>query len=309
MKEFIFKTALFLFLITSSLMVLLLLPDHSSHFANVMDKQKMIKQIPSPKIVFIGGSNLIFGLNTPMMRDQLNKNAFNMGIHANFGLRYMCEEIKEHITSGDIVVVVPEYQQFFNKTLEGENHLLEYLRVYPKNIHYLKSFKQLGFLLGTLPDHFSKKFKRLIFKRGRKAEETYFGSESNALGDIVGHLDKPSEDNKKKPLFVADVSSDTFNLTAIEILNNLHQYVETMGASLVLIYPAISTHHYQQNHEIINFVHEKLKNNVTLKIIGSPADHIYPIEYFFDTVYHLNRAGRQDRTQRIIEQLKTELNL
>src|SRR5215212_5179389 len=86
-----------------------------SYIAAVLEKDRLIRDTPSPKIILVGGSNLAFGIDSHMLEDSLGVHVVNMGLYAKLGLRYMLAQVKPYIRKGDLVLVVPEYDQFFGE--------------------------------------------------------------------------------------------------------------------------------------------------------------------------------------------------
>ena len=95
----------------------------NNYLAAVLEKDRLIRTTPSPKIILVGGSNLAFGIDSRMMEDSLHVNVVNMGLYAKLGLRYMLAQVKPYIRRGDIVLIVPEYDQFYGNYSEGDNTL------------------------------------------------------------------------------------------------------------------------------------------------------------------------------------------
>src|SRR6266576_1729813 len=94
-----------------------------NYLAAVLEKDRLIRTTPSPKIILVGGSNLAFGIDSRMMKDSLGVNVVNMGLYAKLGLRYMLAQVKPYIRRGDVVIIVPEYDQFYGNFSEGDNTL------------------------------------------------------------------------------------------------------------------------------------------------------------------------------------------
>lgn len=46
-----------------------------------------------------------------------------------------------------------------------------------------------------------------------------------------------------------------------------------------------------------------------MEILNNPSDFIYPDNYFFGTVYRLNKMGRKERTAKFIEILKNNIHV
>ena len=65
-------------------------------------KCQLLEDAPAPRIIFVGGSNLAFGLDSQRIKDSLNINVINYGLHAGIGLKYMIDDIstyaKEKVT-------------------------------------------------------------------------------------------------------------------------------------------------------------------------------------------------------------------
>ena len=75
------------------LMLGLLLPatpraSKSLLFAN-QKKDELLQRVKSPRMIFVGGSNLSFGLNSQIIKNELNINPINTAVHAAIGVRYM----------------------------------------------------------------------------------------------------------------------------------------------------------------------------------------------------------------------------
>jgi hypothetical protein len=167
----------------------------NSYFAASIDKHRVLHQTPSPKIVFVGGSNLAFGLDSPQIEEKFRMPVVNMGVHASLGLRYMLDEIKEDIHQGDIIIISPEYEQFFGG-LNGGESLLYDLSVFPQGLAYVHSPSQYQVILISLPFLIQSVPKRLIGNllgsRNPDIIGVYNRTAFNSHGDVVAHLDEPS---------------------------------------------------------------------------------------------------------------------
>ena len=47
-----------------------------------------------------------------------------------------------------------------------------------------------------------------------------------------------------------------------------------------------------------------LRANLTVEILGNPTSFMYPSNYFYDTLYHLNKIGRKKRTEDLASLIK-----
>ena len=93
MKHYILKLlrciTLFIILIVS--LVWLIPIDKNNYLMAYKSKTARLITCPTPRIVFIGGSNLAFGLDSHMIEDSLHCHVVNMGLHGGIGIRYPVE--------------------------------------------------------------------------------------------------------------------------------------------------------------------------------------------------------------------------
>src|SRR5262245_52969609 len=87
------------------------------YLAVTVDKEQRLRSADGPRIVFVGGSNLAFGLRSERVRRALRRNPVNMGLYANFGLPFMFREAQAGLRKGDVVVLSLEYDYFGNEDL------------------------------------------------------------------------------------------------------------------------------------------------------------------------------------------------
>ena len=51
-----------------------------SYLAAILEKDRLIRNTPSPKIILVGGSNLAFGIDSKAIEDSLGLHVVNMGL-------------------------------------------------------------------------------------------------------------------------------------------------------------------------------------------------------------------------------------
>ena len=73
------------------------------------------------------------------------------------------------------------------------------------------------------------------------------------------------------------------------------------------MFPAIPIRDYYAQEENFIASYKILSAELKMQILGTPKDFIYPDEFVYDTGYHLNRIGREKRTEHMIELLDTVL--
>ena len=72
------------------------------------DKYERLYSLEDPKIVIIGGSSVPFGIDSKMVEEEMGMPVVNFGLYADLGTKLMLELSRDHIKTGDIVILAPE---------------------------------------------------------------------------------------------------------------------------------------------------------------------------------------------------------
>ncbi len=305
MKKFIQNIVLF-FSITFLIFVIgIILPvtpraSKSLLFAKI-DKDSLLANVPSPRIIFIGGSNLSFGLNSQMILDSLGLNPINTAIHASIGLIYMLDNTLPYIQSGDIVVVAPEYVHFFGTNAYGGEELLRIIMdISPFDIMKLR-YEQWTSIYSFFPQYSFSKFKPIEYF-GFSESDIYGVSSFNKFGDAFAHW------KLKKEQFVPLGSvGQNYNPTIIENLLNFERELQEKGAILLVTYPGYQATSFENSRSQIMMIESELKKN-DFKLLGNPERYKIPDSLMFNTPYHLSKEGVDYRTNLLITDIENTLN-
>lgn len=311
MKRFLLQILLFCFIIGIVLTVsLLFIPNkqiaNNSLFASI-DKHNRLDSLLSPKIIFVGGSNAAYGIDSKSIEDSLKIPVVNMGLHAGFGLMFMLNEVESSINEGDVIVVLPEYHHFTSKNIfYGEKVLVALLTdVDRKNIKYI-TIKQAFHLFPLAVKYSVSKILRIQMDimdsgDGKNYESVYNRNSFNKYGDEVMHWEYPNQ-----PIgvlkSVRTKSDDLFN-ESFEFLGQFRNKVSKKGVSFYLLPPSLMSTSFENDLLTINQIEKKM-NNIGLPFQILPIDFAYADSLYFNTAYHLNKQGVNLRTQRIISFLK-----
>lgn len=282
--------------------------DHTDYMSSIHDKIKLVKSTLSPKIIFIGGSNLAFGLNSAEIQKQLGFPVVNLALHANIGLQYMMDSVKPYISRNDIIVVIPEYEQFYG-TYYGQSELLKYLHTYPVGWRYVNWPQQYLNIL----KYSNLLIRKMLFSKidnTPKAGGIYTRKAFNSYGDVTSHLSESETDQiiKSKSVNRTRIFKNCpgFNDNAILGLEAFQSYVNSRDAKFVFLFPVRKDSAYQQLYAQHLTVYLKIKES-DIEFYSNPSDWIFPDSYFFDSDYHLNAFGRQVRTEKVIKELRKYL--
>jgi hypothetical protein len=304
---FLRKVVVFAALVLAGQLAIALWPvPPIGYLAAVADKQERLASLESPKLVFVGGSNLSFGIDSGRIEADLHRPVANMGLGIYAGLRFMLDSVAPSLEEGDIVVLSPEYQ-FFYGLFEGDEELFDVLEAFPEGVRYIRSPRQ-AYMLARASLIFAKsKFKRLVVGALKEpaVDCIYCRSAFDRYGDLVAHLDKSSEDITGMPLFRKGRRSTAIDEAALEAIRAFAARARKTGARVLVIYPPLPERQFADNRARIEAVHERLAQLDGLQVLAPPSASVYPTELFFDWVYHLNVEGRGRRTDDVLALLRT----
>ncbi len=289
--------------------VLAALPKpENTYFGAAADKWRAARAAPSPKLLIVGGSNTAFGLDSERLSRDLGMPVVNMGLNAGLGLRYMLDEAVQFVEAGDVVVVSPEYELFYGGLVDGRQQLLELGWMHPPSLRLIRTPRQVAALARGFPNVFQDRLRSvwLSFRSpGRTTwHQVYNRDAFNEYGDVVSHLTvDPTRDVDEMDL-LGDASGEV-DPAAFRALEGFHERVRKRDARGFIILPTIPARHYQARQDMVHDVYERLMSDTSLPVLAPPDRHLLGDQHFFDTVYHLSAEGRQERTDQLVELLRS----
>ncbi|MBD3170336.1 MAG: hypothetical protein GF307_12695 [candidate division Zixibacteria bacterium] len=273
------------------------------------NKQKLLRETPSPRMIFVGGSGLAYGLDSEMIGSHFERyNVINTGLAYKIGMRFMLENVKTHLKPGDLVVLIPEYQLFY-EYFDGSITLFAIVEIEPDVVESI-SFSQVFSMLDEFPQYFQRHFNFLVNSTilNKSMALSYEKvSNFNRYGDFEGHLGLKSVDITKIPLFAPDQGKE-FDKDSKDYLNRFYGDIREKGADAVLIFPLISGFHYRTHKEKIDLVYDFLKDGLNMPILNTPQEFTADSRLFFNQKYHMNIEGRKYYNPLIINKLKLYLS-
>jgi hypothetical protein len=277
---------------------------HSFLFAEIK-KDALLQCEPSPRIIFVGGSNISFGLNSQMVKDSLRLNPINTAIHAGTGLKYVLDHTLPFIRKGDIVVLIPEYVHFFDDYDKGSVSLLRMSLDVDKSKLKLLSFKQIVNCLPHVGNVVKSRLNPMEYFYNIKADSAgiYSVNSFNRYGDAYKHW------NLQRIKITPDAILDEqmYNPKVMDGIKDFGQKINQKGAKLFISYPSYQDLSYQKSVNAIKKVETEYKEN-GLIILGTPDRYMMADSLMFNTTYHLTKKGLDYRTQLLIEDLKPKLD-
>jgi 5'(3')-deoxyribonucleotidase len=303
MQKFLRKIILIGLLFIAWVLFLLLLPATPASKLTALSakpiKDSLLKYTKSPRIIFIGGSNLSFGLNSQIIKDSLHLNPVNTAIQAAIGLKFMMDNALKLIQKDDIVVLSPEYKQFFDGFAFGETGEALIRVINFKESQNLTAL-QYKYIIPKIPKYAFSKLNLQQYINLKEPE--IFGLHTfNQFGDAYTHWNKePQQFEAYKEL------GKKYNPTILTEILDFEKKLKQIGAKLFITFPCLQYQSFLNNkYEIVKI--EKEISATSLKILGNPLRYTFPDSVMYNTPYHLIKKGVDLRTNLLIEDLKIVL--
>ncbi|MBV7532542.1 hypothetical protein [Chitinophaga sp. sic0106] len=305
MKTFLIRLLIFGTLFTGLVLASaykLAQPGEMDYVGGIVIKHKRLNEIKGPRLIFAGGSNMAFGLDSKAVEEATHMPVVNLALHGGLGLDFILEELKDVVRAGDMVVLSPEY--FLE---EGRYELDAAVAAFmPASEKYFKHdfytvfkysvesrFTQIGYNRDYLMAGWRK---RNAPPERDYAAEVYSHKAFNSYGDVVAHLDLPAYGAPKVPLKLHAGYWD-----GIPKINAASKVLEQRGVRFYFVFPAFCQSSYDNNIAAISTLEVSLRKDLRIPVICRPQDFVYPDTLYYDSYYHLTKTGRNLRTQQLIK--------
>lgn len=272
-------------------------------------KQSLARQDDTPKVLIVGGSGAMFGLDSQQLTNYLSSNVINLGVNAGLQTQWIAHYANKTLQPGDSIIFALEYPLYFHST--KLNHVaLSYSLSHPEILNSLSPI--------TLIDaYWSVSLKRIV-EGYRGVPDTF----NVALGTYGPHNIGPRGDqiNSTKAQRAVwmqeglehhpgEAYAERFATQKLDITPwlELATKVKQAGGCTAFIPPALM-HNERYNKQKEKMFYDNLAerlNKAGIKLTGQPRDFFYPMDDFFDTNFHLTAEARQRHTQSILPLLQT----
>lgn len=292
MKKFIIKTGLIGGVIVLILLLLYwIIPVNTNNYYMAYKvKCQRLEKIQEPRIIFVGGSNLFYGLDSKRIQDSLNMEVINTGLAAPIGLKYMLDDISLYAKEGDIIVFAPEWQHFYTVMYSQGDALSTVMRLAGWKKWKLLNTEQLIHVMEGIPNLLLGNINSYVIKSSQKLR-------INECGDLIDHWDK-KKIYRSHPKSITEKFDKDFGAYFIAGLKKLQTRCQ-----VYMIPPSTCDKAFEKWKPQVEEVTEFLDRE-GFPFLYSPKESSFPENMMYDTDYHLNKKGVDKRTGRIIEALR-----
>ena len=264
--------------------------------------------INKPKLLIVGGSASLFGIDSSTLSKELGMPSVNFGTNAGVGTHALPDKADAYVGEGDLILMPLEYRLLLWDGFPSYVTLSWALQ-HPSDL-LRWNFKSLMWGFWHLPaarvwQGYSKLQLTLA------SERPYGPHRINHHGDQI--LTEASERSKEQWLKLIRHPPERYDeyLSASTYGLNLWEYYwrrwQARGACLLVIPPPFldhSSYHTPASEEFFDGIPERVRSR-GVDYLGKPQDVFFPVEAMFDTNYHLTDEGRSVYTRWILDMLDT----
>lgn len=296
---------------------------------NVQDKKEQISnETNSNRIVFLAGSNGLFGLNSNIISSITDRNAINLSMHASLDISYYRMLLEKNIKNGDIVILPLEYEYYFRQNAYSEwfiNNMLawggDYLSWLPmdKKIEFASHVSALRVIEGVMASD-KEMFvpKNIVYKYEGNISNKNYGYNYTTLtqyGDMNIHTSGKTYSDTL--LDNIDNNPDSFSYSkknkviseyALSELNKINEIVKDHNGRMYITWPVtMKTKYFNESDAESIYFTNSIRNQLNQNGFNTICDNFYaniPSGLFFDSVYHPNNKGSDLRSTSLAECIK-----
>jgi hypothetical protein len=277
-------------------------------------KSEAMERTPAPRVVFVGGSNVLYGVDAEAFQRLTGNRAVNAGTHAALHTAYFFDWVKRHAQTGDLVVLCLEYHSFN----AGEPTSIFANFLVNRDLHAaLRLPLRVGAyaVLALDWDQFAHELRRNATPSWRKgidrAVKENVAETIGPQGDYRGHFR-----NRRGPREAALIDKAlpegllsgpmVLDEGILADLRDLKAWCDERGVGLVAVAPStLDFPAYHTDQSIAGQSLYALAYQATgIPLLEQPSSEIRPRDDFYDTVYHLTFEGMQAHTERLARLLR-----
>ncbi|WP_158413623.1 hypothetical protein [Fusobacterium perfoetens] len=304
-KKYFYKTLLFIPLVGMIYVTILfgilfyIIPDiETSYSLGHIDKMKLLNK-EGKKIVLLGGSNVGFGFNSNLIKEEFNEyTVINAGTRAGFGMRFSLKEISKKLKKDDILIIMPEYNHFSDDSKGyGGIDLLDIIK-YRKSIKNI-TIREIYYCILNIKSYFLNQINSGISNKLYGKIFVYDRRGYNKNGDYIEHYKFPIINNLKgQVIFMKKIDNSILTFFYKEKIK-----LEKNGVIVFFFPPVLQNSSANLSIKTLKEIEKKMKNNKT-PFSDKIENYYLEDKYFYDTIYHLNKEGAKIRTEKVIKKLK-----
>ncbi len=299
-------------------------------------KHSFAKKIDAPKIILVGGSGVLFGIDAAQIERSIGIPCLNYGLHAAMRLEWLLDAVKEIAKPGDILIIALE-QAYYNQSagwsewqlrnsIAWNNGYITKQSLFNKMLIYYNA-GTLDMALDLIQDWFASQSSNppeYIIKRNeallpeKQIIHLFQPTKQNAIEFPFYRKMEIDDHGTALPPDVAEyrgnfVPINTPSTIAPYVKSQLAKFISEMKAQNIKVYFVNAPYGYDcKNLNSSSFknqedIFREEISNLGSQVIDERKYLLMERNMFFDTLLHLNKKGKYLRTEYLIKVLRKKV--
>jgi len=278
----------------------------------VQKKQAIAAKVSSPRLLLVGGSSGLFGLDARIIEEETGYRAVNFSSHAGLGLDYILYLAEKTARPGDTILLSLEYE-FFESGFSYDvydDYLLAHDPVYFRQLSWLEKAQMATRV------SFTRIQRGWSIKRGKPEKTRPHAPYADALNDYGDEINNavanrptpPPRDLERMadPLLQGLPSGPNDGAAALKAF---FAWAKANHVTVLATFPNIIYHpEYDQANarQAVEAITDFYKSQ-GIPVLGTARAAMLPADQFFNTYYHLTKEAAEVRTRRLVPELRPYL--
>jgi hypothetical protein len=262
-------------------------------------KRQEYTRITEPAILLVGGSNLLYGVDTNKMGSKMGVPVYNFGLGASIGLDVMLELSGSVPKEGDTIILSLENELLYTNPYTMKGRVINDLTVSAlhNDLNLIEKLRAAwmapwGASFSSLKDGKSERFNKI-----------YRTSSLTATGDLKEGV---LIDNWPANPFPSNQMTGIYNLNPTNT-SILKRFIADMSALNVKVYAVPAARYVKDKTPKIYYKNEDalltMYQNMGIDYLSNVTLHSFRAEDMYDSPNHLNQNARERNTNRLIKAL------
>ncbi|HOT43242.1 MAG TPA: hypothetical protein PLM53_01110 [Spirochaetota bacterium] len=293
--------------------------DYDHDLAALVNKRDLLISKKPPRIIFIGGSNLVTldGRHIEGVVNEKTTAAYsvvNMGLWGGLDMARYLDAIKGYCRPGDMVIICQEYatllsDNYFhfikrNDVADTFFFLMKPERVFRGNGDYSSVFGAMKNII--LLDQLKIKTYIQALTDGAISKPCT-GGYYRYRENYSPHGDRKTPFPIRRPLGESGFQFQEPKTDNLLYLKDFHDYARSRGIRVFFSFPPFPIDDYRLNRTHIDSLVHVIRDRLGIDILMMPEATVSPESCFANTVNHLLPPCEKNRTGRLAEQLNKRI--
>lgn len=268
-------------------------------------KKQHYEKIEAPAVLLVGGSNLLYGVDSKAMTEAIGVPVYNFGLGASIGLELMLELSGSVAKPGDTVVLSLENELLFTNPYNAEGRIISDLTLQSLNKNLTLTEK----LYTAWMAPWSASFSTLKDSKSERFNKIYQTTSLSSNGDL--RIDVIEANSPKQP-FPANQMTGIYSLSERNA-SIVRAFVEGMKAKNITVLAVPPARYVKDNSPSGYFRNElaisAMYEGIGVKYLSDVEKHSFAAIDMYDSPNHIKPNGRIVNTSELIEAIKPELRI